>query len=159
MVVKIIAVFALIALPMNISMWHRSHTSPTTYRWDLTVYKSATVYLRDGLLGIHVLSMSTKTAIDSEFETPLTYDPLASKPLGFMSMFLHSNAQGGMRNTWIIFPFWLPTLILSFFGILPIVRGPMRRMLRRTRGRCLECGYDLRGTRSKRCSECGTVFA
>ena len=35
--------------------------------------------------------------------------------------------------------------------------GPFtaRRMIRRKRGRCIKCGYDLRGDFSAGCSECG----
>jgi hypothetical protein len=35
--------------------------------------------------------------------------------------------------------------------------GPFtaRRMIRRKRGRCLKCGYDLRGNLSPGCPECG----
>jgi hypothetical protein len=32
-----------------------------------------------------------------------------------------------------------------------------RRRLRRWRGRCLACGYDLRGAEHERCPECGTA--
>lgn len=158
MVVKIVAVIALVALPLNLTMWHRSHNSPTLHRWDMTLYKSTTVYLRDGMCGVHVLSMPTKVASKTEFETPLGWDPLIGKSPGVFPFFFRSKVKGPYRNTWVVFPFWFPAVTLSCFGILPIVRGPFRRFLRRRRGQCLECGYDLYGTRGRRCSECGTSF-
>jgi hypothetical protein len=158
MVVKIIAVFALVALPLNLSMWHRSHNAPTMHRWDMTLYQSTTVYIREGMCGVHILSMPTKVASKSEFETPLGWDPLVGRSPGVFPFFLTSSTMGPYRNTWIVFPFWFPAAVLSFFGILPIVRGPVRQYLRKRRGLCLECGYDLRGTHGKRCSECGTHF-
>ncbi len=38
-----------------------------------------------------------------------------------------------------------------------LVFGPFtaRRFIRRKRGRCINCGYDLRGDFSAGCSECG----
>lgn len=41
-------------------------------------------------------------------------------------------------------------LAFAFYGT--------RRLVRRRRGRCLRCGYDLRGAAEQRCSECGTTF-
>ncbi len=40
---------------------------------------------------------------------------------------------------------------LSFFTC-----GRLRRTLRHRRGRCIHCGYDLRGNSSEACPECGT---
>ncbi len=35
---------------------------------------------------------------------------------------------------------------------------PLRRMIRRTRGLCIKCGYDLRGTSKGVCPECGAEY-
>jgi len=158
MVAKIIAVIALIALPFNFAMWHRSYKSPSMYRWDLTLYKSATLYQREGMFGLHILSMPTKVAGKTDFETSLTWDALAGRSPGVIPFFFQSRLKGPYRNTWIVFPFWFPATVLSFFGALPILRGPVRRFIRKRRGLCLECGYDLRGAHGRRCSECGTYF-
>lgn len=42
--------------------------------------------------------------------------------------------------------------------LLVSVRGPgaVRRLVRNRSGRCVACGYDLRGERSHACPECGT---
>lgn len=58
--------------------------------------------------------------------------------------------------------FDVPILALwMIFGLLPMIVfhwRPARAYWRRTRGRCIHCGYDLRGTVSGRCSECGNCF-
>lgn len=53
-------------------------------------------------------------------------------------------------------PFWIAFIITFSFPLLAFVRGPFRRWSRRRSGRCATCGYDLRGTDSATCSECGT---
>jgi len=57
-------------------------------------------------------------------------------------------------------PLW-PGLIAGsvFYALIlfPIVRAPsvLRRLIRRKRGRCPKCGYDLRGQHDAGCPECG----
>lgn len=47
----------------------------------------------------------------------------------------------------------LPLLLMTLIAIL---RGPLRRHLRRRRGLCEKCAYDLRGNMKGVCPECGT---
>jgi hypothetical protein len=148
---KIIAIIALVILPLNLTYWYRSHSHPVRYRFDLTLYKSLDVYLRNGVCSLHLLSMPTRTASKSEFETSLHHQFAPTQA----SFFLSSRQQGALRFTWVIFPFWLASLMLTGLGALPIVGGPVLRWWRQRRGRCLFCGYDLTGNRSGRCSECG----
>ena len=152
LVAKILAVVALVTLPLSVAFWHRSHTQPVQYRYDLTLYKSMWVYLKDGVCGLEVLSMPTKVASPTEFRNPLRSLPSPHKA----SLWLSSTRNGPFRTTWIVFPFWLPTAMLTFVGSVPIFRGPVRRFWRKARGRCEPCGYDLTGNRSGRCPECGT---
>ena len=66
--------------------------------------------------------------------TPLTVRPLRPQPFGFLvNSLLYAAAL------------WL------------LVCGPreVRRWLRKRRGHCIKCGYDLRGDFSAGCSECG----
>jgi len=59
-----------------------------------------------------------------------------------------------------ILPIWLGFVIntfiyssmLWFIAVMPFT---LRRTLRRKRGLCIKCGYDLRGTDHKACPECG----
>ncbi|MEE9129212.1 MAG: hypothetical protein V3T84_04275 [Phycisphaerales bacterium] len=66
--------------------------------------------------------------------TPLIVRPLRPRPFGFLvNSLLYAAA------------FWL------------LVGGPreVRRWLRKRRGLCIKCGYDLRGTEHEVCPECG----
>jgi hypothetical protein len=56
---------------------------------------------------------------------------------------------GFLANT----AFYAVSLWLLFLG-----SGTVRRSLRRHRGRCPACGYDLRGTAHERCPECGNCI-
>jgi hypothetical protein len=58
----------------------------------------------------------------------------------------------------LVFPYWMPALLLSTLPairLVPILRRRMSRA-RRARGLCSHCGYDLRAT-PHRCPECGTA--
>lgn len=151
-VTKALGVAALVMLPLSVAYWHRSHAHPVSYRYDLTLYKSMWVYLKDGVCGVEVLSMPTRTASRTEFRNPLRRIPAPTQA----SLWMSSREHGPYRTTWVVFPFWLPTAMLVVVGLLPIVQGPLRRFWRKARGRCEECGYDLTGNRSGRCPECGT---
>lgn len=154
MLTKIIAVISLVILPLSVSLWHSSHNRPAQHRFDITLYKSLRIYLRDGVCGLRLLNLHTKTASRTSFHTDLTYNPSPQQA----SLLIRSGMEGAYRVTWLVFPFWLSTLALTLLGFLPIVRGPIRQQWRRSKGLCLECGYNLRGNRSGRCSECGTRF-
>ena len=57
-------------------------------------------------------------------------------------------------------PIWLGFAINTIFYaalLWLLTLGPFtaRRMIRRKRGRCLKCGYDLRGADHEACPECG----
>ena len=148
---KILALIALILIPLNVTFWYRSYSRPVRYRFDLTLYKSLDVYLKNGVCGLHLLSMPTKTASRSEFETSLRYNATPNQA----SFLLSSTRQGAFHFTWLVFPFWAACLALLSLAAVPVVRGPMRRWWRTHKGRCLSCGYDLTGNKSGRCPECG----
>lgn len=151
MFAKTFAVLAVLLLPLNLSLWHRSHSGPVRYRCDLTVYKSLTLYLREGVVAAHVLTMPTRTASRTDFQSPLKHDMTPSKG----GIHLSSTKNGEFTQTWFVFPFWLSTLLLTFICIQPVFAGPIRHAWRNWRGRCPSCGYDLTGNRTGRCSECG----
>lgn len=53
-------------------------------------------------------------------------------------------------------PFALCILALSLHPLYVFAFIPLRRLLWRNRGKCPNCGYDLRGSLAGRCSECGS---
>lgn len=59
-----------------------------------------------------------------------------------------------------VFVWRLVASVMIWFGVLLWARVLMRRAMRRfyaNRGRCVECGYDLRGASGTVCSECGAT--
>ena len=154
MTAKIAALLSLLIFPVALATWHKSHNNPEQFRYDVTLYKSLRVYLKDGVCSMRLLCMPTKTASRSEFDAGLGFD---AAPGGRALMFT-SNKSGSYRITWLAFPLWLPTAALLFTTTIPIVRGPGRQWWRRWHGWCLTCGYDLAGNRSGRCPECGVRF-
>lgn len=62
--------------------------------------------------------------------------------------------SGGRLHVFTI-PYWLIALITACYPVRLVVADPLRRRRRRRRGLCPMCGYDLRGSPSGVCSECG----
>jgi len=151
MVAKILAVLAMMMLPLSALLWRQSHAEPMQHRYDLTLYKSLRVYLIDGVCGLRLLSMPTKTASKTGFHTALNYNPSPQKK----TWVLQSVKKGPYRVTWLVFPLWITTAACTMLCMLPVFMGPVRQWWRRLNGHCIRCGYNLRGNRSGRCSECG----
>jgi hypothetical protein len=67
--------------------------------------------------------------------------------------------QGGWSapssGTSLIVPYW-SLCVAAPATPAAVARSRMRRWRRRRSGRCVECGYDLRGT-PERCPECGAA--
>ena len=154
MISKVVAIVALVILPLSILLWHASHYSPVHRRYDVTPYKSLRFYLKGGVCGLRLLSMPTKTSTPSAFEAPLNFDATPNN----RSLLISSQLKGRYRITWVVFPLWLSTGALTLIGVIPFARGPVQRRWRRWRGLCTFCGYNLTGNRSGRCPECGQRF-
>ena len=154
MVSKVLALIALVALPFSLIFWYRSHANPVQYRSDVTPYRSLRVYLKDGTCGMNLLSMPTKASTRGEFRATLQHNP----PLIARAFSLQSRQSGPYHTMSLVFPLWVVSAFLSILTMTPVVQGPGRRWWRSLHGWCLECGYDLRGNRSGRCSECGTRY-
>ncbi len=151
MIIKGLAVIAIVTLPMSALLWRQSHADPVQHRYDVTPHKSLRVYLINGVCGLRLLTMPTKTNIKATFHTPLNSDPTPSQG----SLMLTSSINGPYRTTWLVFPLWMTTGLLTIVGAIPVFTGPVRQRWRKWKGHCIQCGYDLRGNNSGRCSECG----
>lgn len=56
-------------------------------------------------------------------------------------------------GTYLVFPLWLPTLLFGLWPAIALSLHIKRRYF--TEGICRSCGYDLRGSPSGVCPECG----
>jgi hypothetical protein len=50
------------------------------------------------------------------------------------------------------------TMVLPVMGLTRLVTRKVKRLGRRAKGKCVDCGYDLRGLHGA-CPECGSVYA
>ena len=62
------------------------------------------------------------------------------------------------RRGGFVLPLYLPLVVFSIVPWGLWVWHSNRRLERRGRGECENCGYDLRGSK-ERCPECGTAFS
>ncbi len=94
----------------------------------------------------------------------LRYSSMSSRPLVILR---HGSWEipfirpaNGVRPSVGFFPIWHGVIVNTiFYGAILwlLTLGPFtaRRMIRRKRGWCINCGYDLRGAEHKVCPECG----
>ena len=70
-----------------------------------------------------------------------------------------SGSDGRQLRLWTCaLPHWAIALVLLLISVSPFLTRQVKRRVRRRHGRCLHCGYDLRGTTESRCPECGIAF-
>ena len=151
MISKIVALVSLLLFPLSVSLWYTSHRYPQHRRYDMTLYQSLRIRLQDGICGLQLLSMPTKTASRSEFVATSNLQP---PQMARMFLFA-SHESGPNRITWLVFPCWMVTAGLLAAGVIPLIRGPLRQWHRKRKGCCVHCGYNLTHNRSGRCPECG----
>ena len=70
------------------------------------------------------------------------------------------SSHPSVRSALPVRPLWTGLIANTFFYTVILwllTLGPFtaRRLVRRKRGHCVKCGYDLRGEFSAGCSECG----
>ncbi len=58
-----------------------------------------------------------------------------------------------LRPIWLGFA--INTVLYALILVVPLAPFTLRRFIRRKRGHCIKCGYDLRATSGGRCPECG----
>ena len=73
-----------------------------------------------------------------------------------------SRLSGGSNPSYIMTTVYHGNLVplVILLGVYPVwvfLRGPVRRWKLAREGKCVECGYDLRGNVSGVCPECGKV--
>ena len=68
--------------------------------------------------------------------------------------------QENLRDVWLArslhAPLWAPLALFAVYPVLVLVFLVLRRKWRRWRGRCVKCGYNLKGLTKPWCPECGT---
>ena len=96
------------------------------------------------LAGAH-LSDRNDQAIESWYSTAIINPWLADNEQAFNFI--------PYRPMWLGFA--LNSLLYATILWIPFAPFALRQVLRRRRGACMQCGYDLRGAVSAGCSECG----
>lgn len=76
-------------------------------------------------------------------------------PVGGKAMVLATTGTVPLTSRAVI-PLWLPALLFLGVRTLFLIR-PLCRRWRRKHGRCIECGYSLKGLTESRCPECGAT--
>ena len=107
------------------------------------------------------LLLRCNVGADDQRDTPI-YPPFDKSNLVFDWLGIGTRSGTGgnsvsrVQNTRIVFPFWLLGCVCA---IVPArtMWAVSKKMHRRRRGYCLQCGYDLRAS-SDRCPECGTAI-
>lgn len=86
--------------------------------------------------------------------------PLPTRQFGFLSFHYSANhAVAGNPNSPRLHIIALPASTIVFvawlYPMICLIRRPLRKLVRKRRGLCLQCGYNLTGSPEPRCSECG----
>ena len=87
------------------------------------------------------------------FQLPWPARLIAPTSLWSRLGFGYGRTSDGLSS--IIFPYWVLVILVSIPLVHDAVRG-LRRRRRLARGRCMKCGYDLRGTPGAS-PECGAA--
>jgi hypothetical protein len=121
----------------------------------------------NGALHLQVFVYSrTRAVSDEEHWLSLRSDDLEGwqqrsrthEPTVFRDRFKWVSVEAGGKLTIIAAPHWVFVLSLLAAGMVHPTMVYVRRRRRGRAGRCVECGYDLRGS-SVRCPECGNTFS
>ena len=107
--------------------------------------------------GLSVLSQTAATYVDVNRNAVWEVPPEINE--GSNSPSLKPIAQIPVTLTAILIPVWIIIAVALIFPALwlaKVISSAAMRSRRRKLQQCASCGYDLRGTLSKRCPECGS---
>jgi hypothetical protein len=171
---NLLTVLSLLLFLTTVMLWFRSYRSFDQYCWidDATGHEGEVVLLYGGVHVARVENMATLALqANLELQTGWTAIPLESsgraplfgwqvfyggrivvERLNFLGFQWRTVTLGTTDAVWSVrIPLWLPA---SVSAVLPAL-WLSKRLRRRRRGLCPNCGYDLRAT-PDRCPECGT---
>jgi hypothetical protein len=79
--------------------------------------------------------------------------------LGALGTFRSASGKSGKwRYHSIGAPLWPVVALLITYPAWAFIRGPLLRRIRRSKGLCGLCGYDLTGNQTGICPECGVTI-
>ncbi len=153
--------------------WRRSHRTVDWISIGDThlLDRGLLVWSADGAVAISLTRPSSDPS--TTFHHSFAFDPddhawrvqrstySAFELFGFASFSLsrvpakYNGGPTSVRET-LLMPYWLLCALFPIVAGIPLGTRYLRRRLRMSRGRCAGCGYDLRGSPSSACPECGT---
>ena len=163
MIHRILTTVTTLLLLSAISLWIASYLQP----YGLRYHRLNTVNLgcqywggnfRFFISDATYLSSRGRTPLDLKFfgfiakSFPVRYDMPTSWHFAWNPL-----AKAGVRWGFeMLVPFWFLSMLFAVYPSFAIIRSPYRRRhLRRKKGLCLKCGYNLTGNVSGVCPECG----
>ena len=146
MIRKTLTILSLIGLLLSVGLWATSYHGETHKKLSKT--EGMDHFAVHGTLWLIMWTGGDRSGTDNAFG-------YGTRRHAYIPWF-ESQTVGRMQSSFLILPLYLPVFI---FAILPLlaVRLIHRRRKRMKLGLCLNCGYDLRGSKD-RCSECGSPF-
>ncbi len=87
--------------------------------------------------------------------------PFLGARIGLCKQWYWHGLFGISGATWTVMPLWLLCALPCVLLVIPVSRRIWRRVCRTRRrrgGRCVACGYSLKGLQSARCPECGSQY-
>lgn len=106
----------------------------------------------------HVQAVVVDGTLHVVYTVPLDHPRVAEYKAGAVGFSLKETTVGQTLARGVGVPCWFLFLLLGSYPAVALVRGPVRRRRRRVHGLCANCGYDLTGSESGICSECGTII-
>ena len=117
----------------------------------------------DGNFAVYINRSTHHTKAVPQITQVVLYEALGFHfPIEDFSPFSGIDEEGNhlyfpyVRFTLVVIPAWALIVMLLIYPLIAFISGPVRRHRRNIRGLCISCGYDLRGSESGICPECGS---